>query len=521
MNCMKLSMSLVKRQRNREEDNIGDNIADERLYEDHDKIMQVIRGYFWDRFSFWKKYPALFYGVILFLGSLFALQTPWALLPLPCLLHKERFFATLLLFLFPSCLIYQLYVFPPQGGIVEGVFHIHSIKKMERFGGGWLYSGVLKTDRGKLQCRCFSKREQSPFMAYEVVGRVSKVSGGYHVLKTSEPWRATQKRISFALWRYRAQHAVKQYIERHIAKERASQFLIGMLTGQLEDRLLRAEFGQLGLSHLMAISGLHFALLALFFHVILHLFLPAKVEACFLILLLTAYFFFIGHTPSILRAWCVAMVFLGGQLIEKRSSSLNSLGVALIVSLLAYPLSPLELSFQLSFLATAGILFFYAPSHALLSLWLPKITLQEAVNKHVLWQHGYIVLSLIREGLALIGAVHMALLPLLLATFSMFPCNSLIYNLFFPFLATIALFLFLIGIPFGQWIHPIVGYYCEKLLTITEAPPVQWRAIDVGEQPPWLLAMTLTFLLVVAIGIKIKERRDRFGIPDHSLFNHF
>ncbi len=47
---MRLSMSLVKRQRDREEGHIGDNIANERSYEDRGKIMQVIRGYFWDGF---------------------------------------------------------------------------------------------------------------------------------------------------------------------------------------------------------------------------------------------------------------------------------------------------------------------------------------------------------------------------------------------------------------------------------------------------------------------------------------
>ncbi len=46
MNCMRLSMSLVKRQQDREEDNIGDNIADKGFYEDRDKITQVIPGYF-------------------------------------------------------------------------------------------------------------------------------------------------------------------------------------------------------------------------------------------------------------------------------------------------------------------------------------------------------------------------------------------------------------------------------------------------------------------------------------------
>jgi hypothetical protein len=52
MNCMRLLMNLVKRKWDREEDNIGDNIADERSYEGHNKVMQVIRGDYRDRFKY-------------------------------------------------------------------------------------------------------------------------------------------------------------------------------------------------------------------------------------------------------------------------------------------------------------------------------------------------------------------------------------------------------------------------------------------------------------------------------------
>ncbi len=43
-------MRLVKRKRDREESNIGNNIAEERSYEDRGKIIEGIRGDFWDRF---------------------------------------------------------------------------------------------------------------------------------------------------------------------------------------------------------------------------------------------------------------------------------------------------------------------------------------------------------------------------------------------------------------------------------------------------------------------------------------
>ncbi len=50
MDHIRLSVSLVKRKRDREEGNIENNMTDERSYENHDKMMRDICGYFWGRF---------------------------------------------------------------------------------------------------------------------------------------------------------------------------------------------------------------------------------------------------------------------------------------------------------------------------------------------------------------------------------------------------------------------------------------------------------------------------------------
>lgn len=470
--------------------------------------------------TFWKKNPALFYGLILLLGYIFVLQTAWALLPLLLLLRRRSLFISILLFLVPCSIVYQVYTFPSPGSNVEGTFYIHSIRKSDRFGQGWSYSGILKTDEGRLQCHCFSKHYMPANSAYHITGTIASSRGSYYALKITSPWEFAKKCSTLADLRFHLQEYVKRYIEGHITQERAAHFLIGIISGQMEDRLMLNEFGQLGLSHLMAISGLHFSLLAIFFHLFLRLFLPAKPEALCLMALLTGYFLFIGNTPSIFRAWCVTLIFLMGQLSERRGSALNSLGVALCLSLILNPLCSTRLSFHLSFLATGGILFFYTSCHQLINFWLPKRALQEVVKKSALWQYGYILTSLLREALALTFSVHVALLPLLLATFHTFPIASLIYNLFFPFLASLALLFFLASIPLGHWAHVVNGYYCDWILKITESPPLIFKSFDVANIPHWLLSAALTALLITAIGLKIKERTNRFRIMDDPLFDH-
>jgi competence protein ComEC len=469
---------------------------------------------------FWHRHPALLYGLILLLGSLFVLQTPLALIPFILLLHKKHLFGSVLLFLLPSILVYQGYTFPPSGSVVEGIYSIYQITPSERYGGGWSYQGILKTSQGRIHCRSFAKEYQPASYSYKIKGRVhARASGKWYVLKIKEGWQVEKSRFTLVDRRTKAQKSVKSYIASKMEPQ-AAHFLTGMVTGQLEDRIMQNEFRQLGLSHLMAISGLHFSLIALALHLLLRLVLPPKVEACILILGLSFYFLFIGMTPSILRAWIMAMVFLMGLILEKRSSPLNALGVALIFTLLFDPLAVLTLSFQLSYLATAGILLFYTPCAYVLRFWLPKYPLKEVVYKHKTWQVGYIAYSLFRESLALTLAVHITVLPLTLAIFHQFPLNSLFYNLFFPFLASVSLLLFLFSVLVTPWLIPWVHWanscYCHFILKIIESPPLHFSTLYIPVIPSWLLTSLLTTLFIIALYLKTKP----FDFNSKNLLHH-
>ena len=86
-------------------------------------------------------------------------------------------------------------------------------------------------------------------------------------------------------------------------------------------------------------------------------------------------------------------------------------------------------------------------------------------------RHGLCLLHFLRQGLALGIAVNLAALPLTLYHFHKFPLSGLLYNLFFPPMVSISLFLVAaaagVGLAFpwlASWIHSLNAAYTSFLL---------------------------------------------------------
>ena len=110
-----------------------------------------------------------------------------------------------------------------------------------------------------------------------------------------------------------------------------------------------------GLSHLLAVSGLHVGLILGGFW---WLFggISNRLTALGGASVLLLYGCLVGPRPSLLRAAVMALLVILALVLERPPQALNSLCAALIVILSFDPAAALDLGFQLSFLATAGIL---------------------------------------------------------------------------------------------------------------------------------------------------------------------
>lgn len=506
------------------------------------KILAMFKSHF--LVSFWIEYPALLYGTSCLLGVYFSLAPnfflifPLCFLSLPfcyVALYEKNGVRQFLLSL--MCLIslwsytsyfYQFPVLPPEG--LKGKAHLSLLalkQQSSSFGKRWIYEAEIKQffpDQSATQSvakgiKCsfsipMNDRFQRPCanQDYVVHATLKQTPKGQYILKikSQEKWHGIKHLWSLAEKRYQAKEWLKTLIHRLINHSKSADFLAGLATGEFDDRSMQMDFARYGLQHIMAISGFHFAILAAILGFLFRFFFSSSLASFLMIGFLTVYFCFLGWSASIFRSWMMITIALLGPLFEKSSNALNILGLALIVSLLCDPLLAQTLGFQFSFLVTAAILVLYPSMDYYLMMLLPKRPLSQIVEMDRLNQHGYYILSLFRQGLALTFAVNSFAWPLTLYYFHQVPWMSLLYNLFFPTFVSLSLFLLLIGLilhcispPLASPIHAINSHYTKWILSLTSNLPtsldIYWR---VDYFPSWFLVIYLTCLMGLSLFLK-------------------
>jgi competence protein ComEC len=122
-----------------------------------------------------------------------------------------------------------------------------------------------------------------------------------------------------------------------------------------------------GLTHLTAVSGENFAIIAAFTMWFLQWLIPSLrlrlfTTACVLL----GFIILVRPSPSVLRATVMVAVLLLSRAQGAKSTALPALGLAIGLLILIDPFEAIDPGFALSVAATAGILFFSRP----ISLWL-------------------------------------------------------------------------------------------------------------------------------------------------------
>lgn len=145
-------------------------------------------------------------------------------------------------------------------------------------------------------------------------------------------------------------------LDRYVGGEEG-ELLKGLLIGERGElsEETREAFVATGTFHVLAVSGLHVAYVALILFGVLSPILNRYVHSSLLIAALLAYSVLAGGAPSIMRAVMMAVLATTGMLLERRIDALNIIGGAACVLLIIDPAQLFAAGFQLSFAAALGL----------------------------------------------------------------------------------------------------------------------------------------------------------------------
>ena len=157
--------------------------------------------------------------------------------------------------------------------------------------------------------------------------------------------------------------SIRSTVDRNLLGAPAA-LLKGLLLGEKHalPKEVRAAFNRVGVSHVLAVSGLHVGLIAGIFFFVFRLFGLTRRRATWVtVAALIVYVFVVDLRPSVVRASVMAGLILIAFTIERDTDLWNVLGVAALIILLIGPQSLFDVGFQLSFGAVGSIALLYTP----------------------------------------------------------------------------------------------------------------------------------------------------------------
>lgn len=425
-------------------------------------------------YLFWKRHPALLAGAFFFLGTLFSLSHSFAVIFGACILISSSYrlihwaaLSFLLGFLYSTCSV-QL---PSNNSVIEGRGHaeiIDVISFSEHNKAVWKLILVMKDFENKASnvvVNSFWRKANRPKAGfiYAVEGTLETTdTGAVFRTKQKTAWKPVATTFSFTEMRVALRQKAICFFRKYFPPGEVRNFLEGISTGQIQDKILSEQLRFFGLSHIIVVSGFHFSILTCFFMLFLRLFFSWRVSNIALLFVVFGYLCFIGPAPSVARAFISVFTLILGRCIEKTGSGLNSLGLAACVLLLYNPVWALHLGFCLSFLATFAILLLFSPLQHIVDRLFPKRTLPEVVALSFYDKLCHIVLSFVRGACILSVAVHVMMLPLILFLFGSFPLFGFVYNIFFPVCTSLSMVFLYIG-----FITSFIPYLCPLVLSLS------------------------------------------------------
>lgn len=284
------------------------------------------------------------------------------------------------------------------------------------------------------------------------------------------------------------------------------------------DEQIQGDFENIGVSHLMSVSGTHITS----FMIVINFMLrektnnkktskkdkhkrdtkgKIKVKGIIQTFGVLAYIIFTGFSVSVLRAGIMLIVSIISDVFGKKKNRYTAMLIAVCIILIHTPYAIFNTGFRLSFLATLGIILFGKYINKMFSKITNKIK-NEVVKR---------IIKFLLENIAITIAVQILIIPIQIQSFNKLPFPVIIPNLVLGIISTPIRVLGTIGIMLSfipiiaTKIFMFVEIFVKLLLNMSNFFQVFSCNISTVSQPLIFFVIYYLFVLCIFLYLKLKN----------------
>ena len=259
----------------------------------------------------------------------------------------------------------------------------------------------------------------------------------------------------------------------------------------------RTTLNKAGLSHLLAVSGLHVGILYLIIFSLLKLFIRNRnIVRVSLIILLIIYGEICSWSPSVSRAVIMLSLYLVAKIIQRKPAPNNILAISLITITFIQPSQLFSVGLQLSFTAVF-VLLNIVPRIRFIKLSKDEIEILSGTKKIL---NGILIIFVSS------GILNIFLAPIIAYNFNQFNMNGIIGNLIgIPLISVLLpLSLLIIFLPFGTIFYQnsfrLLMLCFDKWSGFSASLPMFSGFFSINS-----LQMVLIYLILFSIAFQLKK----------------
>ncbi len=305
-----------------------------------------------------------------------------------------------------------------------------------------------------------------------------------------------------------------------IFKEESSSLIKAFIIGNTDELSANTvrDFRRAGVSHLLAISGLHISLIMGIAEFVLRkLYIRKSIRYVILSLSALLFLAMTGFSMSAMRSVIMLMIVYFSYLFIKENDSLTSLFASVAIIMLISPTSVKDIGLWLSFLATLGIIAVYNPLSQKINEKYPR-------SKH--FSKPMYVFKKLTLAIMLTFICNAFICAVVWICFGEISSVSLISNLIISplseiFVVAVFVAAILSPIPFISSIALSVISFTEDIILklCTVFSRISGAIISLNYPFAGIIITTMTILLIICLIVKIKKKSIILLIPLFSLIS--